>query len=225
MRRLLYLLLIGLLTGCGKDSPKAPEAAKLTFPEQNSECTTGTSLNATTSRVEFRWQKAANTDSYELRVTNIMTNITQTVSTQQLSSELPLQKGAAYSWLVVSRNNQTEELATSATWKFYNAGSQQSYAPFPADIIAPKSGASVFKDINNEVVLEWEGADVDNDIAGYELYFSTVTPPLTLLSEPNASTTSTKVGVTSGTVYFWKVVTVDSEGNRSESGIYSFKVF
>ncbi len=195
------------------------------FPNQNSECTTGVDLNATTSRVEFRWQKAAHTDSYELRVTNIVTNISQTVGTGQLSAELPLQKGAPYSWTVVSRNDETQESAISAVWRFYNAGSEQSYAPFPADILAPKPGGTIIRDINNEVVLEWEGADVDNDIAGYELYFSTANPPLTLIAEPAASTTSIKVSVEANTVYYWSITTVDSEGNRSDSGTYGFKVF
>ena len=224
MRFIMIILAAYCLSGCGKDSPKGPAVVKLLFPEQNSECTTGIDLNETTSRVEFLWQKAANTDSYELRVTHSLTNVTQTVSTSQLSAELPLQKGAPYSWLVVSRNTDTQESAVSDSWQFYNAGSVRSYAPFPAGIISPKSGATVFRDINNEVVLEWAGADVDNDITGYELYFSTENPPLTLFSQPGASTTSIKVSVQANTAYYWQIITIDSEGNRSDSGSYGFKV-
>ncbi len=217
------MLAVLCLGACGKDSPNPPSAAKLLFPELNSECTTGVDLNETTSRVEFLWQKAADTDTYELRVTHLMTNVTQTVSTAQLSAELPLQKGAPYSWVVISRNTETQETAISSSWRFYNAGSVRSYAPFPAEIIAPKSGATLFRDINSEVVLEWVGVDIDNDIAGYELYFSTVNPPV-LFSEPTASTTSIKVSVLANTVYYWKIITTDSEGNRSDSGVYGFKV-
>lgn len=224
MREKLIVLVWLCLAACGTDSPNAPEAPRLLFPEQNSECTTGISLNETTSRVEFRWQKAPDTDSYELRVTNGITNVTQTVSTSQLSAELPLEKGAPFSWLVISRNNETQETAASGSWQFYNAGSQRSYAPFPAEIISPKSGTSVFRDVNNEIVLEWAGADVDNDLVGYELYFSTENPPVTLFSEPSASTTSTKVSVEANTVYYWKLITIDSEGNRSDSGSFGFKV-
>lgn len=223
MRPLVITMVVLSLLGCGKDSPKPPAAAKLLFPEQNSECTTGVDLNETTSRVEFLWQKAANTDSYELRVTHLLTQVTQTVSTAQLSAELPLQKGAPYSWIVISHNSETQETAISSSWRFYNAGAVRTYAPFPAEIIAPESGATVFRDINNEVVLEWAGADIDNDIAGYELYFSEVDPPA-LFSEPAASTTSIKVSVQANTVYFWKIITTDREGNRSDSGIYGFRV-
>lgn len=220
-----WLILIGFcLASCGKDDPAGPEAARLLFPQQNSECTTGVDLNATTSEVEFLWQKAAHTDTYELRVTGSLNGITQTVSTSELSASLPLEKGAPYNWVVVSRNDETQEFATSATFQFYNAGAVRSYAPFPAALLSPQSGETVFRDINKEVVLEWAGADVDDDITGYELYFDTVNPPENLLSEPTASTTSSKVKVEVNTTYFWKLITIDSEGNRSESGVYGFKV-
>lgn len=219
----IYILLL-LLIGCGKDDPKPPAAAKLLFPLQNSECTTGENLNETTSLVEFRWQKAAHTKTYELRVTNSNTSVTQTVSTSLLSAQLPLEKGAPYSWLVLTRNSDTQETGLSTTWRFYNAGSVLNYAPFPADILSPASGATVFRDLNNEVVLRWAGADVDNDIAGYELYIATANPPLTLFAQPSASTTSIKVSVEANTVYYWRVITIDSEGNRSDSGSYGFKV-
>lgn len=211
------------ILGCSKDSPKPPAAALLTFPLPNSECTTGISLNDTTSEVEFRWQAAANTQTYELRVTQILTSITQTISTQNTLARLPLQKGAPYSWVVISRSGKTMETAISAVSQFYNAGSESTFAPFPATITNPKSGTSVFKDINNEVVLEWTGADVDNDIVGYELYFSTESPPLTLLASPSANTSSSKVSVESDVVYYWRIVTIDAEGNTSDSGIFTFK--
>ena len=56
-----------------KRSATPPEAVSLVFPEENSECTTGVSLGTETSQVEFRWNLADNTETYELRVTNIAT--------------------------------------------------------------------------------------------------------------------------------------------------------
>ena len=118
--------------------------------------------------------KANNTTTYELRVTNITLNITQTISTEALSASLPLAKGTPYSWLVISRNTATQETATSATWQFYNAGAQTTYAPFPAQpMYSPTSGSTAVMDMNNEVELEWSAADVDNDIAGFEISFGT----------------------------------------------------
>lgn len=224
MKRLLVLTVTILVLGCGKDDPpKTPEAATLSFPQQNSECTTGVDLNAITSQVEFRWQQAKNTDTYELRVANINNGISQTVTTSALSAQLPLQKGAPYSWNVITRNTKTEVIATSETWQFYNAGVQTTYAPFPASIVAPKSGATIIRDINNEVTLQWNGADVDNDISSFEIYLDTVSPPVQLEASPSVSLNVINVNVSADTVYYWKVITKDREGNSSDSGVYSFK--
>ena len=84
-------------------------------------------------------------------------------------------------------------------------------------------GTSVFKNINNDITIEWVSADVDNDILGFDLYFSTENPPETLISSPGANEVSTKVAVTSDTVYYWKIITKDSEGNTSDSGIFEFR--
>ncbi|MBT8302625.1 MAG: hypothetical protein KJO63_14980, partial [Maribacter sp.] len=163
MRAILLVLFGVLLIGCKKkSSPKPPEIAVLVFPNKNSECTTGRDINPSTSEVEFQWMASNHTESYELRVTNLNTNITQIVSTAAISAKLPIAKGEPFSWFVRSLNTLVTETAISETWRFYNAGFQTTYAPFPAEVIFPKNGASVFKDINNEVSLEWEGADVEN---------------------------------------------------------------
>ena len=224
MRTVILLLFGVLLIGCKKkSSPKPPEIATLVFPNKNSECTTGRSLNQISSEIEFKWMASDHTESYELRVTNLITNTTQTISTAAISAKLPIVKGEPFSWFVRSLNSKVTETAFSETWRFYNAGFQTTYAPFPAEVIAPKNGASVFKDINNEVTLEWNGADVENDIVGYELYFSTTSPPETLIASPIASQNTEKVSVISNTSYYWKVITKDSEGNISDSGIFTFK--
>ncbi|MBT8185041.1 MAG: hypothetical protein KJN76_09375, partial [Eudoraea sp.] len=177
----------------------------------------------TTSRVEFTWQPANDTDTYELRVTNTASNITQTVSTAEVAAQLPLEKGAPYSWQVISRNDETEDIATSATWQFYNAGFATTYAPFPAQLVHPVSGSTVIRDINNEVELEWSGADIDGDIIGYEVYFGRVSPPVELIASPSVSIQRIKVAVITNTIYFWKVLSIDSEGNSSDSGVFTFK--
>lgn len=225
MRIFSFILIGALLLGCKKkDPPKPPESARLVFPQINSECTTGQSLNETTSEVEFEWLAANFTETYELRVTNLNTNITQTISTQGLKAKLPLEKGAPFSWFVNTKNSQVAQTTASQTWRFYNAGFETSHPPFPPEILTPKLSESVFKDINNEITLDWRGADVDNDLSEYDVYFSTENPPTVLVVTKNASETLHKVSVSSNTTYYWRVIAKDSEGNTADSGIFSFKV-
>lgn len=225
MKQILTLLLVLLMVACGKDSPKPPEATVLSFPLQNSECTTGISLNNTTSQVEFRWLAAKHADTYQLKFTNVLNNTSVTnAPTEALSVRVPLLKGVPYQWTITTRNNDTQDIAISEAWYFYNAGSQTSFPPFPAQISTPASGVSIVRDLNNEITLGWTGADVDNDIASYAVYLDTVTNPQLLISSPSLSITEIKASVAADTVYYWRVVTLDRAGNTSDSGTYSFRV-
>ena len=223
--RIIIILLFGVLwVGCSKNSePKPPVAANLVFPDKDSECTTGQDLNESTSEIEFKWMASEHTESYELRVTNLNTNITQTMNTSAISAKLPIAKGEPFSWLVRSKNTKVTDVAISSTWHFYNAGYLTTHAPFPAQLVNPQNGASLFKDINNEITLAWSAADVDNDIIGFEVYFSTENPPLDLIASPTSTRRNEVVGVSSDTTYYWRVITKDAEGNSSQSGVFTFK--
>ncbi|MBM1105580.1 hypothetical protein JQC67_05435 [Aurantibacter crassamenti] len=226
--RLVRVLLLAffVVAGCKKKDPvNLPEAALLVFPNKNSECTVGNDISATTREVDFKWQKATYATSYELRVTNIDANSTQTISTPALSARLPILKGATFSWVVLSKNEQVTNKVSSAAWQFYNAGSETSRPPFSAEIIAPELGKSLFKDINNEVTLSWLGSDVDNDIVEYDIYFDTVSPPISVLASLGADVTEQKVSVEANTVYYWKVVTKDGDNHTSDSGIFDFRIY
>ena len=224
MRFLTVCIVAILMLGCKKKKvPKPPESASLIFPLKNSECTTGQDISASSSQVEFRWQASLQTEMYELIVTNLNNGNKQDITTQATTARLPLEKGVPYSWLVISKKAEVLQTATSETWQFYNSGFETTYAPFPAQIIEPKMGTTIFKDINNDVTLEWDGADVENDIVGFDLYFSTENPPETLDTSLGPNEVTTKVAVISEIVYYWKVITKDSEGNTSDSGIFEFR--
>lgn len=227
MIRNIFLLctVLALVMGCGKkDEPKPPGQVQLIFPEQNSECTTGQSLGTTTSRVTFSWQEAKNVQTYELRVTNINTSTTQTISTATTSANLPIEKGVPFSWQVRSRNNQVEQSISSAVWNFYNSGSNTTFAPFPAEIRSPRMSQKIFKDLNNEITLSWSASDLDNDIEAFEVYLSTENPPEELINSLGSSVLQQRVSVASNTVYYWSVLTRDAKGNATSSGVYSFQV-
>lgn len=218
----LVLLLISF--GCKKDrTPRSPEAAVLVFPLQNSECTTATSVSETLSQVTFEWQPSVNTQTYVLSVVNLDTNILRTITVNTTSASLSIQKGVPFSWTVTSSNSESDITATSETWLFYNAGSQVNFAPFPAQITTPVSGSTVYANTANQITLSWMGADVENDIVNFEVYFSEQNPP-NLLQTMDATIMELNVDVISGSTYYWSVITTDEKGNTSDSGIYDFKV-
>lgn len=220
---MLFLLLLSC--GGGDDGPPpSPEGALLVFPDRDSECTTGISVSETLSQVTFEWEPAKNTDRYTLTVINLTTNSPQAISTTNAFASLSIEKGAPFSWSVLSSNSGSDETATSESWLFYNAGSQTTYAPFPAQIQFPKAGSTVQANTEGQVVLSWIGADVEDDIVTYEIYFSEANPPETLFRSTNAEMTEVMATVTSGTTYFWRIVTTDAEGNSSDSGVFDFRV-
>jgi len=227
MRNWTTVVVFALLLGCGGGDdgpPPSPEGVVLVFPFENSECTTGVDVTEDLSQVTFEWQPANNTDNYSLTVIHLLTNIPQTISTTSTSVALSIEKGAPFSWSVLSTNNESDETATSESWLFYNAGSQTTYAPFPAQIRSPEAGSTVQATANG-VVLSWTGADVEGDIETFEVYFSENNPPETLLITTDPQTMETVGNVVSGQIYYWKVITIDAEGNKSDSGVFDFKVF
>jgi len=219
----IFGLIVLLAIGCGKDDPKIPDPAVLIFPAQNSVCITGVEISPTSSRVDFRWNASKNTDTYLIEVKNLISSSTQTASTSSTTLGVVIAKGTPFSWRIISKSNEAQEEATSQTWLFYNAGSETTYAPFPAQITSPSSGATASRDGNGDVLLSWIGADVDSDISGYEVFLDVTDPPATSVGNLASGTTELNVAVDADTVYYWKVITTDLEGNISDSGIYSFK--
>ncbi|WP_150451134.1 hypothetical protein [Arenibacter lacus] len=228
--KLLGLSLITIFISCGgggDDSPTEPIATPPTpatpiSPANEEVCLDGKSVSDTQSEVQFIWEASKHTDNYSLVITNLDSQQTTKHSSTTESIFVKLNKGEPYSWYVVSTSNKINQPAQSTTYRFYLAGEgTQSYAPFPAEVVAPEMGASVTAS-EGTINLRWKGSDPDNDIQGYELFLDVANPPLSSLG---AVTDQNKVAtVTSGNTYYWQVVTTDAEGNTSNSEIFQFKV-
>ncbi|MEO6520594.1 MAG: hypothetical protein ABIN91_02880 [Mucilaginibacter sp.] len=224
-----YIIIITLATtfivGCGKNNttPPDPEVTTLTFPAQNSACTTGAIISSTQSSIVFTWNSAGNTDSYEIDIKNLLTG---TVATQIVTANqytVTLLRDTPYSWYVVSMSRSSATTAKSDVWKFYNAGvGTVSHPPFPADNLSPAYGQNVTP-TTGAINLGWTAIDPDNDIAGYDIYVGTTTTPALFKSNITDKFVN-GVTVTSGTTYYWKVITKDVAGNTSDSGVFQFKV-
>lgn len=227
-----FVLVIIFIAACGgsdsndpdpdpdPDPIAAPLAATLVFPDNNTECNEGVVVNETQSTVTFDWNASQNTDSYEVNLRNLNTNTSSKTNSNTNSADITLERGVPYEWFVVSKANGTNETASSSIWKFYNQGpGVENYAPFPAEALNPGRGEA----INNSgtVQLEWSGSDVDNDITEYDVLFGTDSDPSALLG----TTPDSFIDATIATgVYYWRVISKDSQGNSSESEIFEFSV-
>lgn len=232
MRKGLFLILMACAVACGKKSgvapvtPPAPSGdsptqAALVFPAENAACTTG-NVSGTKSTITLLWNKADKADSYDIGIKDLLTGSVSTYSSTKASLEVSLPVNTPFSWYVTSKLANSTKTAQSSTWKFYLSGpGVTSYAPFPAEIVSPAMGQALPATIR--VTLDWNGADADNNISNYDVYFGTAANP-PLFKAGQTESILNDVTVTPGTTYYWKVITRDALTYTSDSGIYQFKV-
>lgn len=226
--KLLFICILTLIScgggddgGGGTPPIDPPQAASLIFPDNNTECNEGTVVSMTNSVVTFRWTASQNTDSYEVNLRNLDANTTTKSTANTNEADINILRGTPYEWFVISKVQGTSETASSPAFKFYNAGpGVENYAPFPAEAVNPTRGATVQNSGN--LALRWTGSDVDNDIVAYEVLFGTDTVPATSLG--TTAETTIEVTIASGEIYYWRVISRDSQDNTSQSEIFEFSV-
>ena len=219
-------ILVLLLVHCQKtELPADPGVASLISPVDKETCLDGVSINDTQSNVNFLWGTATDALSYELEIANLLTQSTQLYSSDTNELSIALSKAEPYSWLVRSIGETGTTASVSDPWKFYLAGDAVvNYAPFPSELITPRSGANTTPDINNLVILRWTADDVDNDLNRFEVYLDAIDgTTLNQEIEYLAVETQLEVEVENNTVYYWKIVAIDLNGNQSSSGVYTFR--
>jgi hypothetical protein len=205
----------------------APSASTLLKPLNNTVCEDGKVVSPSQSEVAFSWDPSQNTDTYELRITNLTTNtsITRSISHPTTSVNEILTRGVPYSWQIKSKSNKTTKTAETAEWKFYlSKEGNSSYAPFPATIVSPKPG-EIIASTDGKLTLSWTGSDPDaGSTLSYQVFVDTSLAKVNNLEpKPIASTTnSTIIPVLSNTVYYWRIKTSDGQ-NSSYTISYSFK--
>jgi hypothetical protein len=228
-----YLIFLSLLVfSCGGsgDEPiapeiKAPDVVNLNLPSNNTICEDGTNVTNTSSDVAFTWAPSNNTESYELAITNLITNVvtTKTITHPTATTSVSLTRGMPYKWQITSKSTKTTKTGISSSNKFYLAGAGiTSYAPFPATITAPIFG-SVVTPTNSKVTLSWSGSDPDSSVLTYEVFIDTDEAKVRSYTTPiSTSTNSYSHTVESNKTYFWCVKTSDGR-NISYSLIHNFK--
>ncbi|MBC8051983.1 MAG: hypothetical protein H7Y13_02865 [Sphingobacteriaceae bacterium] len=229
MRQLSIIFLLFALVACkGKKSAPAvvptPGSAVLVSPAANATCNQGAVVSTTESTVLLTWSASANTETYDITIKNLATGVSTLKTSTATQLSVNLNQNTPYSWYVTSKSSQTSATKKSETWKFYNAGTAVSfYAPFPADLILPTNGQIVTATAS-KTVLDWNGSDTDNDIAGYDVLMGTTNANMSVIKSNLTESIANDVTVASGLTYYWQVKTKDSKGNTSTSDTFTFKV-
>jgi hypothetical protein len=221
-----------LILSCGGDSeplnpsvssPKNPVLAK---PLNAEICFEGTSLSETISRVDFQWSADENSESYELTIVNLNTNlvVTKLLGIETNTVREPLTKGIPYAWSVTAKSSKTEETGESDLWTFFLASDGiVNYAPFPAALLTPKSSETLQLS-GTASTFSWAGSDPDPDsVLTYTLYLDRIDGMQNPSEElSNLTTQSVDVTLEPNANYFWRIKTSDGS-NSSYSSIYRFK--
>ena len=90
--------------------------------------------------------------------------------------------------------------------------------PFLPELVSPSLNFIV-QDMST--LLSWIANDVDNDPLLFDVYFDTVNPPVSMVSE-NQSELSFEVNLNSSTDYYWKVVVKDTHGGITNGQVWNF---
>lgn len=228
---------LSLLISCGSDDdggvriPNTPNpevvelqpgSAELLFPLRDVVCTTGVFISETQSNVTFTWTATENTDSYDLILTNLNDNSVEVLEASTNELPVDLLQNNPYSWSIISKSNASTLTGTSPEWRFYNASQGlDNAAPYPAQLANISNSLNI---VAGSVELTWQGADPDgaDDIVSYNVFVGTTTNLDVITTNVN-STSYTTESLSTG-IYFWRVETIDSVGNRTSSQINSFVI-
>jgi hypothetical protein len=230
MKKYSYLLVVALLAsscgGGGGDDPPPPPPPVNKAPSTPTQSAPTNNLLCIDNTVQFQWSSSTDPDgdavSYQLQIAtdnqftqNLQTNVVSTTSTT-----VTLARGVAYYWRVRATDSKNASSAYSSTFSFYTEGDGISnHLPFIPVLVKPALDQVV---TTASTALEWTASDVDDDPLTYDIYFDTVNPPTTKVSE-NQTGTSLNVNLTATTNYYWKVVVKDDKGGQTIGQVWHFK--
>ena len=218
-----YLVLL-VVCSCSQD-PSDPTPPTLQFPTNNEACLEGESLNDTQKNIPFQWTQSSNAESYEITIKNLLAQTEQLYTSPANAETIALLKGTPYSWSVSAIGVAGSQPAVSETWKFYLAGDNVvNYAPFPPELITPRSGATLTPNQDGEITLSWSASDVDGDLSSFSIYLDKTNGSMKIKELAfESETMSINVQVELKATYYWKVVANDANNNSSDSGVYGFR--
>lgn len=232
MKNLIYLLVIcfSLLScgGSGGDdtTPPDPEPTN-NKPTNPSNINPINNLLCIDNNLTFEWNASTDSDgdaiTYQLQVAtnNLFSeNLQSANNISSTSTQLSLEEGVAYYWRVKAMDSKNASSDYSSVFQFYTEGEGElNHLPFSPTLVGP--------DLNEIVqtmstALSWTASDVDNDPLVFDIYFDTVNPPVSIISE-NQSGITLDVNLSASTDYFWQVIVKDDKGGITKGQVWNFK--
>lgn len=197
---------------------KTPSIPSQIYPENNDLCID--------NEVNFQWNPSTDEDgnpiSYIVDVakTASFSPLEYSKTSSSTAVTISLEKGMVYFWRVKAVDSKNAESNYSTTNQFYAEGEGiVNHLPFSPDISSPELNSIISSD---STTLEWNSTDVDaDDNLVYDVYFDSVEPPVTKISE-NQSANSLVVSLTGATTFYWKIVVKDGQGGQTIGQTWHF---
>jgi hypothetical protein len=121
-----------------------------------------------------------------------------------------------YYWKIVSWDNHGASTA-GPIWSFTT---EVNYPPYTPSNPTPANGTT---DVPITINLSWTGGDPDpEDTVTYDVYFGTVNPPTTKVSENQSATTYDPGTMLYSTSYYWMIVAWDNHNASSAGPVWMF---
>lgn len=232
MKKLIYLLVIsfslGSCSGSGGDDVSSPNPEPTNNkPTNPSNLKPINNLLCIDNSVTFEWNASIDSDgdavTYQLEVAmdNQFSENSQIINAiSSTSTQLILDRGIAYYWRVKAVDTKNASSDYSSVFQFYTEGDGElNHLPFSPALDAPNLYTIVQE---MSTTLSWTASDVDNDPLVFDVYFDTVNPPESIISE-NQSELYLEVDLSVSTNYYWQVIVKDDKGGVSNGQIWNFK--
>jgi uncharacterized protein (TIGR02145 family) len=196
----------------GNPNVNPPNVPANPFPANNAVNTVQTTV--------LKWGKVTDPDGdiceYDLYLTEgtfaatlVASGLTDTSFTVSPS----LKGNTLYSWQIVAKDTRGLEMP-GPVWKFTTRNT-------PPPVVTLLLPARQSGSVDYNTTFSWQKAiDADGDSVSYELWYGTNSTIDKVLAMGTATTVT--LPLTGPSIYSWKVIAIDSRGDRSESIIWTF---
>ncbi|MDO7172521.1 hypothetical protein [Mariniflexile sp. AS56] len=204
----------------GSTVNKAPNSPVLIGPTDNQLCIS--------NNLEFDWSNSIDPDGDAVKYTMEVsknaefTQITHSFSNLSTPTKtISLEKGVAYYWRVKAVDSKNASSSFSSVFNFYTEGfGKENHLPSSPTLIQPALNITTQ---GTSASLVWGATDADGDALTFDVVLDTSNPPTASIVTNHPEKSYIASSLTSGTTYYWKVITKDSHGGIAVGQVWSFK--